>query len=87
MSIVGVDAAIWTALPSNWLSRRGKEFSITDAKHYLDELSSGDNSAYARAAEYIRKTPAQIETALRVKLQHRESFKTEQLPSDLFEHI
>jgi hypothetical protein len=63
----GYDAAIWTALKSNfddWDSA-GEPFSVTAAIRYLEALKKKDAEAFARALEYIRKAPAEVETPVR----------------------
>jgi hypothetical protein len=63
----GYDAAIWTALESNfddWDSA-GEPFSVTAAIRYLEALKKKDAEAFARALEYIRKAPAEVETPVR----------------------
>jgi hypothetical protein len=72
-----VDAAVWTALDSNW------DFNLNDAECYLSGLKT---STYARACEYIRNAPEQIRTNLRDKLQKKnDDFKAATLPAVLFE--
>jgi hypothetical protein len=63
----GYDAAIWTALESNFddWDRAGEPFSVTAAIRYLEALKKKDAEAFARALEYIRKAPAEVETPVR----------------------
>jgi hypothetical protein len=35
-----VNAAVWTGLPSNWLNKRGRQFSLEDAMVCLRELKA-----------------------------------------------
>lgn len=58
----GLDAAIWTDLPSNFGEKTGRPFSVPAAIDYLQSL---DPAARERAFEYIRKTPPFIRTPLR----------------------
>ena len=58
------DAAIWTALKSNFYEKRKKQFTVENATEYLKSLSDreeGDDDA----REYIEKAPPEICTPLR----------------------
>ncbi len=73
-----LDAAIWTAIKSNWEERRGIAFSQDDAKRYLSELKCKRDDAvlsYDRACEYIQNAPEQIRTALRDLLEDSPDFE------------
>ena len=65
--LAGYDAAIWTALASNFEEpgKGGEPFSVTAAIRYLETLKTGDAAAFARALEYIRKAPPEVETPVR----------------------
>lgn len=56
------DAAIWTALASNFSTVRGELFSIEASLTYLETLPA-DNLAVA--LEYIRRAPEQVQTRFR----------------------
>lgn len=58
------DAAVWTALPSNFNAQRG-QFSNDAATDYLRALPE---VVRKNAIDYIRKAPDQITTALRQHL-------------------
>ena len=66
----GYDAAIWTALASNFdePGKGGEPFSVTAAIRYLETLKTGDATAFARALEYIRNAPPEVETPVREKV-------------------
>ena len=83
-----VEAAIWTALGSNWEEKRGRTFTPNDAGRYLEQLEGGRAEAalaYSRACEYIRNTPAQIQTSVREMLRRRPDFTDAKLSAVLFE--
>ena len=63
----GYDAAIWTALPSNFdePDKGGEPFSVTAAMAYLEALESRDAASFARALATIRNAPAEVETPVR----------------------
>lgn len=55
---------LWTALRSNWNKMRGQRFNLADAKKYiLEQIASGNGRQIER---YIRRTPADIRTPLRI---------------------
>jgi hypothetical protein len=58
----GLDAAIWTALGSNFAEKMREPFSIEGAIRYLE--TSGDKMRY-NALAYIRQAPQEIQTPLR----------------------
>lgn len=51
---------VWTGLASNWNEKQRSNFSAESAVQYLRELQDP-----SRAQEYIRNTPAQIQTEVR----------------------
>jgi hypothetical protein len=63
----GYDAAIWTALASNFDQRGkgGERFSVTAAIRYLETLERQDAAAFGRALAYIRNAPPEVETPVR----------------------
>jgi hypothetical protein len=63
----GYDAAIWTALASNFdeSGKGGEPFSVTAAIRYLEALNAKDPAAFRRAWDYINKAPAEVETPVR----------------------
>jgi hypothetical protein len=69
----GYDAAIWTALESNFddWDRAGEPFSVTAAIRYLEALAKKDAEAFARALDYIRKAPSEVETPVRDEVAKR----------------
>jgi hypothetical protein len=69
----GYDAAIWTALASNFEEpdRGGEPFSVTAAIRYLEALESRDRAAFTRALDYIRKAPPEVETPVRDQVNKR----------------
>ena len=69
----GYDAAIWTALASNFHEpdKGGEPFSVTAALRYLEALEARDGAAFARALAYIRKAPIEVETPVRDEVNKR----------------
>lgn len=63
----GYDAAIWTALESNFdqSGKGGEPFSVTAALRYLEMLERDDAAAFGRALAYIRNAPSEIQTPVR----------------------
>jgi hypothetical protein len=63
----GYDAAIWTALASNFHEpdKGGEPFSVSAAIQYLDTLAVEDPAKFALALEYIRRAPNEVETPVR----------------------
>jgi hypothetical protein len=63
----GYDAAIWTALASNFdeWGKGGEPFSVTAAIRYLEALKAKNPEAFDRALDYIRKAPAEVQTPVR----------------------
>jgi hypothetical protein len=64
---IGYDAAIWTALKSNFddWGKAGEPFSVSAAMEYLETLESEDAEKFARALAYIRNAPPEVETPVR----------------------
>jgi hypothetical protein len=60
----GFDAAIWTALNSNFhqSDKAGEPYSVNAATQYLDGL---DRLSFARALHYIWNAPPEVQTPLR----------------------
>lgn len=56
------EAAIWTALPTTFLERVGREFSVDAGLDYVAGLRG---ELRRRAGEYIRRAPVATETPLR----------------------
>jgi hypothetical protein len=69
----GYDAAIWTALASNFEEpdKGGEPFSVTAAIRYLETLKSRDGAAFGRALAYIRQAPVEVETPVRDEVNRR----------------
>ena len=68
---MGYDAAIWTALASNFEERAGEPFSLTAAIRYLETLEGDDPAKFARALDYVRMAPAEVETPVREEVLRR----------------
>lgn len=62
------DAAVWTALPSNYQEKLSADFSVEHATTYLANLPDVVKS---RAFEYICRAPKQIDTPLRIHLRNQ----------------
>ncbi len=69
----GFDAAIWTALASNFAEsgKGGELFSVTAALRYLETLQARDASAFAAAVAYIHAAPGEVETPVREEVARR----------------
>ncbi len=69
----GYDAAVWTALASNFdePDKGGEPFSVTAALRYLDSLEARKAEAFASALNYIRSAPSQVETPVREEVAKR----------------
>ena len=69
----GYDAAIWTALKSNFdePGKGGEPFSVTAAIRYLETLASEDAAKFARALTYIRTAPPEVQTPVREEVLKR----------------
>jgi hypothetical protein len=69
----GYDAAIWTALASNFdeWGKGGEPFSVTAALRYLEMLERDDDAAFGRALAYIRNAPSEIQTPVRDQVAKR----------------
>jgi hypothetical protein len=69
----GYDAAIWTALESNFdePDKGGEPFSVSAAIQYLETLEDQDPAKFARALTYIRKAPPEVETPVRDEVAQR----------------
>ena len=69
----GYDAAIWTALESNFgdWGKAGEPFSVTAAIRYLEALKGRDAAAFDRALEYIHKAPQEVQTPVRDEVAKR----------------
>ena len=68
----GYDAAIWTALESNFdqWGKAGEPFSVTAAIRYLETLEA-EKEKFARALAYIRSAPPEVETPVREEVAKR----------------
>ena len=67
----GYDAAVWTALASNFEEQGGEPFSVTAALKYLEALEDEDAAAFASALVYIQRAPREVETPVREKVAKR----------------
>jgi hypothetical protein len=70
---LGYDAAIWTALTSNFddWGKGGEPFSVSAALQYLETLEGEDPAKFAQALTYIRKAPLEVETPVREEVAKR----------------
>ncbi|HZP69875.1 MAG TPA: hypothetical protein VFB29_08025 [Pseudolabrys sp.] len=64
----GYDAAIWTALDSNFSDRAGEPFCVEAAVRYLE---TRDTATLEKALTYIRRAPAEVQTPLRAAVDAR----------------
>ena len=69
----GYDASIWAALASNFdePGKGGEPFSVTAALRYLEKLAGRDAVRFARALDYIRKAPPEVDTPVREEVNKR----------------
>jgi hypothetical protein len=69
----GYDAAIWSALASNFddWGKGGEPFSVSAALQYLETLESDDPAKFASALAYIRNAPPEVETPVRERVAKR----------------
>jgi hypothetical protein len=65
-SCVGLDAVVWTALPPKFDGQDGKIPTAEDVISFLRTLSQEKQGI---AKEYIRKTPRQIDTEYRRRIE------------------
>ena len=70
---LGYDAAIWTALASNFdeWGKGGEPFSVSAALQYLETLEGEAPAKFAQALAYIRKAPPEVETPVREEVTKR----------------
>jgi len=70
---IGYDAAIWTALPSNFdeWGKGGEPFSVSAAMQYLETLEREDHDKFDVALDYVRKAPPEVETPVRDEVAKR----------------
>jgi hypothetical protein len=70
---LGYDAAIWTALTSNFedWGKGGEPFSVSAALQYLETLEGEDPAKFVQALAYIRKAPPEVETPVRDEVARR----------------
>ncbi|MDT8342734.1 MAG: hypothetical protein RQ751_14585, partial [Longimicrobiales bacterium] len=62
----GLEAVVWTSLPSNFQSKKGNSFSVERAIAHLQGLS---RTARVKSAEYIWRAPLFVQTPLRAALE------------------
>jgi hypothetical protein len=69
----GYDAAIWSALASNFeaFDKGGEPFSVSAALQYLETLEKDDSAKFAAALAYIRNAPPEVETPVRERVAKR----------------
>jgi hypothetical protein len=70
---LGYDAAVWAALASNFdeWGKGGEPFSLTAAMRYLETLEAEEAAKFARALDYIRMAPPEVETPVREEVAKR----------------
>jgi hypothetical protein len=70
---IGCDAAIWTALASNFdeWGNGGEPFSVSAAMQYLETLEKEDGDKFALALAHIRNAPLEVETPVREEASKR----------------
>ena len=61
-----IDAVIWTNLSPSFKDKTGKQFNKENVISYLNNLSM---PVQAKAEEYIRRTPVQIKTKMRIEIE------------------
>jgi hypothetical protein len=62
----GIDAVIWTNLTEKLKDKNGKEWNKKNIIEYLNSLPS---NKFALAEQYVRRTPAAIDTKIRKELE------------------
>lgn len=62
-----IDGVVWTALPPKFADVEGRAPSAEEAVAFLSGLRG---TTRAHAEDYIRRVPAAIRTALRVRIEH-----------------
>jgi hypothetical protein len=67
----GLDVVVWANLPSNFVNKVKKPFSIREAIEYLKRLPT---PAKVKAAEYIWRAPEFVRTPLRRAVEQDRSF-------------
>jgi hypothetical protein len=69
----GYDAAIWSALASNFeeFDKGGEPFSVSAALQYLETLEGDNPARFAEALAYIRNAPLEVETPVRERVSKR----------------
>jgi hypothetical protein len=67
----GYDAAIWTALASNFDDHGGEPFSVTAAIRYLETLEGRDAAKFGLTLAYIRNAPTEVQTPVRDEVNKR----------------
>lgn len=68
-----ITAAVWTAILPNFPDELGVSFSIDAALHYYESLSAADQQS---VMEYFEKTPAEIDTPLRRRMQFQSAIQS-----------
>jgi len=64
----GIDAVVWTALPAKFEGASGRAPTSEEAVAWLDSLQGEDR---AKAEDYVRRTPAHIDTRYRRLIEKR----------------
>ncbi len=89
-----IDAVIWTALGERWIPRRSFESVEVLAEAALKYMENLERAAkddekkgklFDQVQEYVRKTPPQIDTAVRKLLRDKKGWSDEQLSEELLE--
>jgi len=68
----GLDAAVWTDLPANFVERTGMDFTTENAISYLKSL---EGNALSAARNYIVNAPASINSPLRRAIEEELGWK------------
>ena len=64
----GYDAAVWTALASNFCEKVGEPFSVEASLRHLGQLNV---PAFDRALNYIRQAPPEVQAPVRAAVNAR----------------
>jgi hypothetical protein len=63
-----IDAVVWTALPAKFDGASGRAPTLDEAVAWLDSLQGAQR---AKAEDYVRRTPAHIDTRYRRRIEQR----------------
>jgi hypothetical protein len=65
----GIQAVVWTNLPSNFEEKLKKQFNLKNSIEYLLKLKGNFPEKYNKVVEYIKKTPKQVQTNNRQRIE------------------